>query len=278
VLAASAIVAIVAGPTLLHRYGDRLFSTSRCTVAIDGASSTLTAEQADNAALIAATALLRGLPAHAVTVALATALQESDLRNLDYGDRDSLGLFQQRPSQGWGSAEQIQDPRFAANAFYDHLEDVSDWEALPITEAAQAVQHSGHPLGYADHEADARLWARALTGEVPFGALSCSLSSGKADPAAAQTFARRASHDFGPQIVVTVAAPADGTAAVEITSSDPSLLDAAATWSVAVASAWPISDVTLCDRRWVRSGATWQQGDPIASGCVTSVVVRFATE
>ncbi len=277
VLAAFVIVAVVAGPTLVHRYGDGLFSTSRCTVTIDGASSTLTAEQTNNAAIIAAIAQRRGLPAHAVTVALATALQESDLRNLDYGDRDSLGLFQQRPSQGWGSAEQIQDPRFATNAFYEHLERVSDWEVLPVTEAAQAVQRSGHPLGYADHESDARLWARALTGEVPFGSTTCSLPSTKADPAAAQTFARRIFDDFGPAAVVDVAAPSGGTTAVALSSDDPSTQRAAATWSIAVASGWPVIDVTLCGVRWVRSSETWETFESAGPGCSTPVVVRLAT-
>jgi len=115
VVIAAAAFAVVEGPTLYHRYADRVYSSSRCTVTIDGGSSTLTAEQADNAALIAATALGRDLPAHAVTVALATAMQESGLRNLDYGDRDSVGLFQQRPSQGWGTVEEIRDPHFATN-------------------------------------------------------------------------------------------------------------------------------------------------------------------
>ena len=78
-------------------------------------------EQSGNAALIAAVAVQRGLPARAATIALATAYQESDLRNLEYGDRDSLGLFQQRPSQGWGTREEILDPHYAAGAFYDAL-------------------------------------------------------------------------------------------------------------------------------------------------------------
>jgi hypothetical protein len=275
VLAAAAALAVLEGPRLYHRYGDGVFSSSRCTVTIDGASSTLTAEQADNAALIAATALRRELPAHAVTVALATAIQESDLRNLDYGDRDSVGLFQQRPSQGWGTVEQIRDPRFAANAFYDHLEDVAGWQQLPVTEAAQAVQRSGHPLGYADHEADARLWARALTGEVPFGAVSCSLPSVKADPAAAKSFADRASGDFGSRVVVTIEPEPDGAAAVRVSSGDQSVLDAAATWSIAVASGRPVAEVTLCDRRWVRADDTWQAPEPAAPACTQSVVVRF---
>jgi hypothetical protein len=274
VLAGCVVVAVVAGPTLIHRYGDGLFSTSRCTVTIDGALSTLTAEQADNAALIAATAIRRGLPNHAVTVALAAALQESDLRNLDYGDRDSLGLFQQRPSQGWGQAEQVQDPRFATNAFYDHLEDVPAWEGLPVTEAAQAVQRSGHPLGYADHEADARLWARALTGEVPFGAVTCSLPSGKADAGAAASFAERVSADFGSRVAVTIEPGTDGGAAVRVSSSEPPVVDAVATWSIAVASGWPVTDVTLCDRRWTRAKETWSLVE-LAAPCTPAVGVDF---
>jgi len=276
IVVVAAAFAVIEGPTLYHRYADRIYSSSRCTVTIDGASSTLTAEQADNAALIAATALRRELPAHAVTVALATAMQESDLRNLDYGDRDSVGLFQQRPSQGWGTVEEIRDPRFATNAFYDHLERVAGWQTIPVTDAAQAVQRSGHPLAYADHEADARLWARALTGEVPFGAVTCSLPSAKADPAAAQSFAARVSDDFGPRADVAIDAPTDGATVVRITSDEPSVLEAAATWSIAVASGWPVADVTSCDRGWTRAHERWSLYELIAP-CTPAVVVRLAT-
>ena len=104
------------------------------------------------------------MPARAATIALATAYQESDLRNLEYGDRDSLGLFQQRPSQGWGTPDQILDPYYATNAFYDALAQVDGYESMPITEAAQEVQRSGFPEAYADHEQDARVLASALTG------------------------------------------------------------------------------------------------------------------
>ena len=84
-----------------------------------------------------------------MTVALAAALQESNLLNLPYGDRDSLGLFQQRPSQGWGTAAQILDPAYAASAFYARLVDVPGWESLPVTQAAQLVQSSADPGAYA---------------------------------------------------------------------------------------------------------------------------------
>ncbi|MEV6663089.1 heavy metal transporter [Streptomyces nigra] len=130
----------------------------------DGARYEFTPEQAVNAATIAAVGTGRGLPERAVTIALATALQESALRNIDHGDRDSLGLFQQRPSQGWGTQKQIMDPTYAAGAFYEHLVKVPDYTRLPLTDAAQRVQRSGFPEAYAKHEPDAALLATALTG------------------------------------------------------------------------------------------------------------------
>lgn len=125
----------------------------------------MTPDQAQNAALIANIAVTRGLPDHAATVAIATAMQESRLTNLDYGDLDSLGLFQQRPSQGWGTAEQVSDMTYATNIFYDHLLQVPDWETIPVEDAAQEVQRSGYPELYATWDAMARAWASGLTGE-----------------------------------------------------------------------------------------------------------------
>jgi hypothetical protein len=94
-------------------------ATAECTLPVTGVR--LTGEQVGNARTIAQVGYERGLPERAVVIALATAMQESRLRNLDYGDRDSLGLFQQRPSQGWGTPAQVQDPVYAAGKFYDGL-------------------------------------------------------------------------------------------------------------------------------------------------------------
>ena len=138
--------------------------SDRCTATVDGRSTTLDLEQAENASLITAISVRRGMPARAASIALATAYQESDLRNVEFGDRDSLGLFQQRPSQGWGTQAQVQDPVYATNAFYDALAKIDGYDSLQITVAAQAVQRSGFPDAYADHEADARTLASALTG------------------------------------------------------------------------------------------------------------------
>ncbi len=116
----------------------------------------VTAEQAGHARTIIGVGTQRGIPAYGQVIALAAALQESGLRNLDYGDRDSLGLFQQRPSQGWGTAEQIRTPPHAARAFYSALAQVDGWARMSVTDAAQAVQRSGFPQAYADDEPLAR--------------------------------------------------------------------------------------------------------------------------
>ena len=131
------------------------------------------------------------MPARAATIALATAYQESKLYNLESGDRDSLGLFQQRPSQGWGTEAQVQNPYYATNAFYDALDKVDGYESMRVTEAAQEVQRSGFPEAYADHEADARVLASALTGNSPH-AFSCRLG-GTPERGARQAHRRPAS-------------------------------------------------------------------------------------
>ncbi|MFC9455936.1 C40 family peptidase [Streptomyces sp. NPDC056983] len=105
-------------------------------------------EQIPNAKTIQATGVAMKVPTRGQIVALATALQESGLRNLDYGDRDSLGLFQQRPNQGWGTATQVRDPVQASTKFYDELLSVSGWQSMTVTQAAQAVQQSGYPDAY----------------------------------------------------------------------------------------------------------------------------------
>ncbi|MDO9457957.1 hypothetical protein [Nocardioides sp.] len=155
-----------------------------CTATVGARAVTVSVEQAENAALIAAVAERRDLPPRAVSIALATAYQESDLVNIDYGDRDSLGLFQQRPSQGWGSEEELLDPTYAANAFYDALVEVDGYQGLEITVAAQTVQRSGFPDAYADHEADARVLASALTGESG-AAFACDLDADVEESSAA---------------------------------------------------------------------------------------------
>jgi hypothetical protein len=131
------------------------WDTDATAVPTDGcvmAGTPLSTEQAANAGTIAGVARARGLPDRAIVIALATAQQESRLRNLDYGDRDSLGLFQQRPSQGWGTEAQVQDPVYAAGIFYDRLVTVPGWDTGRLTDVAQTVQRSGYPEAYQQWE------------------------------------------------------------------------------------------------------------------------------
>jgi hypothetical protein len=131
-------------------------------------------EQLQNASLIADVAMRRGLPDEAVIVALATAQQESKLRNIDYGDADSVGLFQQRPSQGWGSKEQILDPLYSTGKFFDALVKVRNWQNLTVAAAAQAVQRSAFPDAYTSWQPYGTALAAALTGNS-LGQLTCRL-------------------------------------------------------------------------------------------------------
>src|SRR3954464_11229584 len=115
-------------------------------------AATLSAEQRQNATTIIGVAKQKGVPPRAWLVALATAKQESDLRNINYGDRDSLGLFQQRPSQGWGTPAQVTDPVYSTRTFIERLLQIPGWETLPVTVAAQKVQRSAFPDAYAKWE------------------------------------------------------------------------------------------------------------------------------
>ena len=136
------------------------------------ATAALDDEQRANARVIISVGRELGVPDAGIVIALATAAQESMLRNLDWGDRDSVGLFQQRPSTGWGTVEALTDPAHAARLFFGGptgpnvgtrgLLDIDGWEAMPLTVAAQAVQISGYPDAYATWEPAARTWLADL--------------------------------------------------------------------------------------------------------------------
>jgi hypothetical protein len=187
---------------------------ARCTVKTAGAKSEdyqLAPEQAANAATITAVGSQRRLPERAVTIALATAMQESSLRNIDHGDRDSLGLFQQRPSQGWGTQKQITDPVYASGKFYDHLVRIPGYSRLPLTVAAQRVQRSGYPQAYAKHEADASLLTAALTGRRA-AAFNCTTGPAGGDGRAGSPdeVRKRLAREFGKDVLAGAEASTSG--------------------------------------------------------------------
>lgn len=134
----------------------------------------LTAEMTRNAQIILQIGRSLGVSDYGLVIALAAAMQESGLRNLNYGDRDSLGLFQQRPSTGWGTPAQVTDPVYASRLFFGGLSnpnlgmtrgllEISGWQSMTVTQAAQAVQLSGFPDAYAKWEASARVWLDLLS-------------------------------------------------------------------------------------------------------------------
>ena len=174
-LALVSVLGVVAAAVVWWNGGlGPLVGREQCTVSTAGGTVQLAPEQAQNAATISVEAVRRGLPQRAVTVALATAFQESDLLNLPHGDRDSAGLFQQRPSQGWGTFDQITDPQYAASRFYEALVEVPDWQHLAVTQAAQAVQRSAFPDAYQQHADEAKLLAAAFTGHQA-ASVSCTV-------------------------------------------------------------------------------------------------------
>ncbi|HEX4361968.1 MAG TPA: hypothetical protein VH141_30840 [Pseudonocardia sp.] len=250
-VALAVTVLLVVGIGWLYLAGPLGHPPPGCTATLspagdpDGVQAySMTPEQADNAATIAAVGLKLGLPSHAVTVAIATALQESGLHNLSTGDRDSVGLFQQRPSQGWGTVAQISDPVYAATAFYQRLRQQPNWTRLEVTRAAQLVQRSAAPEAYAQWEPQARAIAAALTGEDD-ATLSC--------------------HDLklGPpaDYLVTVARRELGTANLS-GPQPPDRGRALASWLVAHSARLGIDRVTLDGNTWTAESGEWTRTGP----------------
>ena len=167
-----------------------------CQAGIGVAAIPLATDQAGIAATIAGVAVRHRLPRKAVTIAFAAALQESELQNLNYGDRDSVGVFQQRPSQGWGTTAELEDPVYATTKFFAALVRVPGYTKMPVDRAAQDVQHSADGSAYGQWVQVATLLAGYFTGASP-GGVSCWYSAGgKPDLAGAL---KQLTETFGPE-------------------------------------------------------------------------------
>ncbi|GGI72439.1 hypothetical protein [Pseudarthrobacter scleromae] len=245
--------------------------SERCRAVIGERTSELAPDQAVNASLITAVAVQRGLPPRAASIALATAMQESKLRNIDHGDKagpDSRGLFQQRPSQGWGTEAQIMDPYYAANAFYDALVKVPGYESLEITDAAQRVQRSAYPTAYAQHEEMGRTFASGLTGQTP-EAVRCTL---RAPGTGGDTAALSAelSQAYGPLGTAvegeTLVVDAGGSQAWSV-----------AQWAVANAKGFEVTQVDVAGRSWNREARDGWQASAATDGQVRITVAAEGT-
>ncbi|MBT2554333.1 hypothetical protein [Arthrobacter sp. ISL-5] len=252
--------------TVLLQRSEQLV-TEGCTAVVGTQRAELATDQAANAALITAVSVRRGLPPRAASIALATAMQESKLRNIGHGDLagpDSRGLFQQRPSQGWGTQEQVMDPNHATNAFYDALVEVPGYVTLEITEAAQRVQRSAYPRAYAQHEAMGRSFASVLSGQT-HGALDCTLRAPDAagDPGALLAEAESA---YG-----GIPATASGRT-LELEAAD-NLAWSLAHWAVANAKEFAVTRVQVDGQSWDRQARNGWQNSDASDG---KVVITFA--
>ena len=231
-----------------------------CTVQADG-EVTLDPVQMANAATITAVGIRRGMPEQAVVIALATALQESKLENREDGDRDSIGLFQQRPSQGWGAADKIKDPRYAADKFYTALKKVKGWNKMRVTDAAQRVQRSAYPNAYQKWADESAVLARALTGHAT-GAVACTLPGTPAlrGAAAAAAVLKGMKLDWGNGLAKPVAAQAAG---LTVAVTDASTGWRYAHWLVSHASDTGLERVRFADLEWYAPDGKWQ---PVTAG------------
>ena len=245
-----------------------LVHSEQCQVTAGGSTFQWAPDQASNTAAITAIAVQRGLPPRAASIAIATAMQESKVRNVRFGDRDSLGLFQQRPSQGWGTAEQILDPEYSTNKFYDELLTIEGYADMDIAQAAQAVQRSADGSAYAQHEAQARATASALSGET-YSGVACALEDPES-PGDAGDLAALLEKDFGVQGEV------DGST-VRYDAGSESLAWAIGSWAVARAADTGVVEVTVGGQEWARSmrtpALTWAPAS--SSGDPTSVVITL---
>ena len=245
-----------------ERYIQRLLTIPGCQAGTGVNAIGLDFGQAADAATIAGVAAKDHLPSKALTIAYATALQESKLENPNYGDRDSVGVFQQRPSEGWGTKAELEDPAFAAGAFFGALIKIPHYKSLPVYQAAQDVQRSADGSAYEQYSQTGSALAAAFTA-TPH-AVTCwyqpaaRTSSGPNLTGAA----RRLDDTFG--------VPGEGGALKAVSrdrSADSELITATsgsgwtvANWLVTNASNYGITQVSYGGYRWTArlSETSWQ--------------------
>jgi hypothetical protein len=259
-MAVGALVLGVAGCVAL-RHAKPFLVGDGCQATVLGQAIQLDAEQAAVAATIAGVGYRRGVPQGAVTVAYATALQESKMHNIDYGDRDSVGIFQQRPSQGWGTRSELQDPVYAATKFFAALVKVPGYLHMPVYRAAQAVQHSADGSAYGQYEQVAGMLSTAFTGSAA-RSVWCWYTPYKQHPAQLASAGKQLERTFGHLTEAGSAlAPsgelagtrATGRAAVAIQVPAARTGWAVAAWSVAHAKTYGIRQIRFAGYEWLSS-------------------------
>jgi hypothetical protein len=266
VLVATAVVYGVKSLTPHHTVADSCQVVGQTT----GTVYALEPAQLLNASIITDVAMRRGLPEQAVIIALATAQQESKLKNLDYGDADSVGLFQQRPSQGWGSEEQILDPVYSSGKFFDALVKVRNWEGLTVAAAAQAVQRSAFPDAYTSWQPLGTALGAALTG-LTLTQLTCRLGHPGLDVKSAN------SSSAGSRPTSPAASPAASTAPSVDLPVATSLVAAVSGLTSGLASDLQVTAPTVVARGTKSATITITGLAPVGTGADAGAAHRTAT-
>ncbi|HEY7144117.1 MAG TPA: hypothetical protein VH637_07720 [Streptosporangiaceae bacterium] len=246
------VAAVGIGLYIAFRHVQPLLTGSGCEARSGRQVITLSPGQAGIAATIAGVADLKELPPRAVTVAYAAALQESKLTNLSYGDRDSVGVFQQRPSEGWGPRQKLIDPVYATTKFFDALTKVHNYVNLPVYKAAQAVQHSADGLAYDQYEPLAKGLTTVFTGQHPH-AVWCWYSGKIPARPQQQAIGAQLTRTFGPTTVLAAADPA-----VYVRVPNPLAGWAMAAWLVSHAQQYHVSGISYGGYQW--SAASGSKG------------------
>jgi hypothetical protein len=261
------LVLVVAGYAIYHSFRNVTSPPPPpgCQAGTGVQAIDLDPEQAQVAATIAGVAARHRLPRRAVTIALAAALQESKLHNLDYGDRDSVGIFQQRPSEGWGSPTQLQDPVYATTKFYAALTKVHGYAAMPVYKAAQNVQHSADGSAYQQWSDIAGQLTGYFTGKSPHGVSCWYTPAGQANLAGVE---RQVRQTFGPAgrkaVVVTISTARSAKKNVKSTAVLHVQRAAGwtvASWLVAHAQAYHLSQIRYAGFSWKAANGNmgWQR-------------------
>ncbi|WP_309237170.1 hypothetical protein [Actinomadura sp. BRA 177] len=253
-LAVVVMLVVVGGFALFDRAQPYLHG-SGCEVRTAQGTMPLDLEQAANASTIAAVAFRKQLPERAAVIAYATAIQESHIRNLPGGDRDSVGMFQQRPSQGWGTPDKLRDPVLATSKFFDALVRIKDYLDRDLHDAAQLVQRSADGTAYAQHEQDGKLLATAFTGREPASA-RCWFPPDKRTASRRPEAIREMRRAFGSRLKVggpsplTKGAKSDPDSWNAVKASSTREGWAVASWAVTHAQVYGLTEIRYAGKHW----------------------------
>lgn len=278
-------VAAYAGYAAYERYVVRLLTIPGCQAGTGQDAIPLDFGQASDAATIADVAVYDHLPVQALTIAYATAIQESKLENLSYGTSDSVGIFQQRPSMGWGTAQELENPVYAAQAFFETgpsaLAKVPGYTTMSVSAAAQAVQHSADGSAYQQWASEGAQLAADFT-TTPHGVTCWYDPSTQAAQQGVSTTLNLSGALRG--LEGTFGTPrADGivTGVTTGRSGDSEIFDTAkaggwavANWLVTNASSYGITRVSYDGYQWTASltETSWQAAPGDAAGSAGSIV------